>query len=374
MFQLFPFQGGFLAGGLNLLCRLFQGRGRDQGLHLGQERFFPLVQCGFLLPGFYAVLPGNLPGFFQRFFGGVQLRLGGGFGGQRSRLRMMESAAHRARLPVLQRLGQQSGLGVQEGPVCVAVDELGLFFPGAGLLIALLGRLQCLPGGVAVLQPLVQALDGLLLFLGPFLTLAQSFLLFRQTLGFLETFLVSFQCLVLLQNIFRKRRLLTFECLPLRLQRGDLLPFLPAICGLAGQGLQNGLAVLYLGRFPQKAFPLRFHIGEAGQLLFPVFQQAGLGLLAVLLPGLCLLPAVDLLVKGGQSGFFLGQFLILGPRRLKGGQLPAESVPLRLLVLFLLQGFLCLFHLGQQGVPVLGCSFQILPCFLGGFRLAQQSG
>ncbi len=29
---------------------------------------------------------------------------------QRGRLRMMESAAHRARLPVLQRLGQQSGL------------------------------------------------------------------------------------------------------------------------------------------------------------------------------------------------------------------------------------------------------------------------
>ena len=34
-FQTFPFEGGFLAGGLNLLCRLFQGRGRDQGLHLG---------------------------------------------------------------------------------------------------------------------------------------------------------------------------------------------------------------------------------------------------------------------------------------------------------------------------------------------------
>lgn len=286
----------------------------------------------------------------------------------------MESAAHRAGLPILQRLSQQSSLGVQEGAVFVAIDELGLFFLGAGLLVALLGRLQCLPGGVAVLQPLIQVLDGLLLFLGSLLTLAQSLLLFRQTLGFLETLLVGFQCLVLLLNIFRKRRLLAFECLPLRLQRGDLLPLLPAIFGLAGQGLQSGLAVLYLGCFPQKAFPLRFHIGEAGQLLFLAFQQAGLGLLVVLLPGLCLLPDVDLLVKGGQSGFFSGQFLILGPRRLKGSQLPAESVPLGLLVLFLLQGFLRLFHLGQQGVPVLGCSFQILPCFLGGFRLAQQGG
>ena len=137
-------------------------------------------------------------------------------------------------------------------------------------------------------------------------------------------------------NIFRKRRLPLGEFIPLGLQRGDLLPLLPAICSLAGQGLQNGLTVLGLGNFPQKAFPLRFHVGEAGQLLFPAFQQAGLDLLVVLLPGLCLLPAVDLLVKGGQSGFFSGQFLILGPRRLKGSQFPAESVPLRLLVLFLL--------------------------------------
>ena len=155
LFQLFPFQGGFFAGGLNLLCRLFQGRGGDQGFHLGQERFFPLVQCSFPLSGFYAVLLGGLAGFFQRFFGGVQLRLGGGFGGQRGGLWMMESAAHRAGLTILQRLGQQSGLGVQEGSVFVAVDELGLFFPGAGLLVALLGNLQCLPGGVTVLQLLV---------------------------------------------------------------------------------------------------------------------------------------------------------------------------------------------------------------------------
>ena len=105
-------------------------------------------------------------------------------------------------------------------------------------------------------------------------------------------------------------RLPLAQAIPLGLQRGDLLPLLPAICSLAGQGLQNGLTVLGLGNFPQKAFPLRFHVGEAGQLLFPAFQQAGLDLLVVLLPGLCLLPAVDLLVKGGQSGFFSGQFLI----------------------------------------------------------------